>query len=74
MWNAQFIELLVAGAQDGDEPEHWAALAHDLREAAPYVRDTTVLPWPLHLAQQLEEYLLPAKIGDLDESEPTEQS
>ncbi|MEX5710500.1 RNaseH domain-containing protein [Parafrankia sp. FMc6] len=74
VWNAQFIELLVAGAQDGDEPEHWAALAHDLREAAPYVRDTTVLPWPLHLAQQLEEYLLPAKIGDLDESEPTEQS
>jgi hypothetical protein len=66
VWNPQFIELLVAGMQDGDHPEHWAALAHDLRDAAPYVRDTTVLPWPLHLAAQIEEYLLPAKIVQTD--------
>lgn len=63
VWNPQFIELTVAGIQDGDRPEHWAALAHDLRDAAPYVRDTTVLPWPLHLAEQIEEYLLPSKVG-----------
>jgi hypothetical protein len=66
VWNPQFIELLVAGAQNGDKPEHWAALAHDLRDAAPYVRDSTVLPWPLHLAAQIEEYLLPTTITGID--------
>lgn len=64
VWNPQLIELLVAGVQDGDTPQHWAMLAHDLRDAAPYVRDATVLPWPLHLAEQIEEYLLPARIAD----------
>ena len=64
VWNPQLIELLVAGMQDGDRPEHWAMLAHDLRDAAPYVRDATVLPWPLHLAEQIEEYLLPARMAD----------
>ncbi|GAA0360214.1 DUF3962 domain-containing protein [Actinoallomurus spadix] len=66
VWNPQFIELLVAGIQEGsgDKPEHWAALAHDLRDAAPYVRNSTVLPWPLHLAAQIEEYLLPTTITD----------
>ncbi|MBI1758767.1 MAG: DUF3962 domain-containing protein [Actinobacteria bacterium] len=63
VWNPQFIEVLVAGVQDGDVIHHWAALTHELRDAAPYVRDTTVLPWPLHIAEQIEEYLLPAKIS-----------
>ncbi|MEU8024217.1 RNaseH domain-containing protein [Micromonospora haikouensis] len=69
VWNPQFIELLVAGIQHGDQPEHWAALAHDLRDAAAYVRNTTILPWPLHLAEQIEQYLLPTKIADLDAQE-----
>ncbi|MDN3354179.1 DUF3962 domain-containing protein [Actinomadura sp. DC4] len=64
VWNPQFVELLVASIQDGDQPEPWAALAHDLRDAAPYVRDSTILPWPLHLAAQIEEYLLPTRITD----------
>lgn len=63
VWNPQFIEILVAGVQEGDRPEQWAALAHELRDAAPYVRDTTTLPWPLHLAEQIEEYLLPTRIA-----------
>jgi hypothetical protein len=62
VWNAQFIELFVAAIQDGDKPEHWAALSHELRNAAPYSKVTTILPWPLHLAEQIEEYLLPTKI------------
>lgn len=57
VWNPQFIEILVAGLQPQDRPAEWAALTHDLRSAAPYVRDTTILPWPLHLARQIEEYL-----------------
>ena len=63
VWNSQFVELFVAGLQHGDRPEHWAALAHDLRSAAPYVRDATTLPWPLHLAEQIEEYLLPTRLA-----------
>jgi hypothetical protein len=68
VWNPQLIELFVAGLQDGDQAEHWAALAHDLRDAAPYVRDTTALPWPLHLASKLEEYLLPNRITVVGET------
>jgi len=76
VWNPQFIELFVAGLQDGDRPEHWAALAHDLRDAAPYARDTIALPWPLHLAGQIEEYLLPTRIstvGEINDLEATDE-
>ncbi|WP_433300970.1 pPIWI_RE module domain-containing protein [Actinoplanes sp. CA-030573] len=72
VWNPQFIELTVAGLQDGDSPEHWAALAHDLRDAAPYARNTTILPWPLHLAEQIEEYLLPSKVGTTPSADSSE--
>ncbi|GAA1801323.1 hypothetical protein GCM10009682_23940 [Luedemannella flava] len=65
VWNQQFIELFVAAIQPGDVPDHWAALAHDLRWAAPYSDVTTTLPWPLHLAKQVDEYLLPAKINGM---------
>jgi hypothetical protein len=64
VWNHQFIELFVAGIQDGDDPDHWAALAHELRSATPYSKATTMLPWPLHLARQVEEYLLPTTIPE----------
>ncbi|GAA0393782.1 hypothetical protein Acor_74690 [Acrocarpospora corrugata] len=57
VWNEQFVELLVAGVQDGDRPEHWAALAHNLRNATPYSHWTTMLPWPLNLAKQIEKYI-----------------
>jgi hypothetical protein len=67
VWNPQFIEFFVAGLQDGDEPEYWAALAHELRYAAPYVKEPTILPWPLHLAEQVEEYLLPAAIAETED-------
>ncbi|MFI9009917.1 pPIWI_RE module domain-containing protein [Actinosynnema sp. NPDC053489] len=57
VWNAEVVELLVAGLQDGDRPADWAALAHDLRNAEPYSPWTVSLPWPLHLAQRMESYL-----------------
>ncbi|MEV8374990.1 RNaseH domain-containing protein [Kribbella sp. NPDC056861] len=69
VWNPQLIELFVAGLQDGDRPEHWAALTHELRDAAPYARDTTILPWPLHLAGQIEEYLIPTRVSATGDSE-----
>ncbi|WP_218038285.1 pPIWI_RE module domain-containing protein [Acrocarpospora pleiomorpha] len=57
VWNEQVVELLVAGLQDGDRPEHWAALAHNLRNAEPYSHWMTTLPWPLSLATQIEKYI-----------------
>jgi hypothetical protein len=70
VWNQQFIEIFVAALQPGDKPEHWAAIAHDLRWGAPYSDVTTTLPWPLHLAAQVDEYLLPKKISMLDPADP----
>ncbi|MEV4055174.1 RNaseH domain-containing protein [Amycolatopsis sp. NPDC049688] len=59
VWNEQLLELGVAGLQNGDQPEQWAAMAHNLRDAVPYTRWTTPLPWPLQLAQQIEEQVQP---------------
>ncbi len=73
VWNQQFIELFVAAVQPGDMPDHWAALTHDLRWAAPYSDVTTTLPWPLHLATQIDEYLLPARISDMDITDPADE-
>jgi len=73
VWNQQFIELLVAAVQPGDMPDHWAALAHDLRWATPYSDVTTTLPWPLHLAAQVDEYLLPTKIDDMSSADFVEE-
>ncbi|WP_394622263.1 RNaseH domain-containing protein [Lentzea sp. JNUCC 0626] len=47
----------VAGAQEGDQPERWAAPAHDLLRAEPFSHRTITLPWPLHLAQQIGKYV-----------------
>ncbi|MBE7556779.1 MAG: DUF3893 domain-containing protein [Anaerolineales bacterium] len=36
----------------------WAAMIHELRNAAMHYADATALPLPLHLAQGMEEYVL----------------
>jgi argonaute-like protein/RNase H domain-containing protein/MID domain-containing protein len=58
-WNAGFCELTAVCLQDGDSPEEWAALAQALRQAAGHHPEATTLPLPLHLAAQMEEYVLP---------------
>jgi hypothetical protein len=72
VWNHQLVELAVAGLQAGDDPggEAWAALVHDLRWAAPHHTQPTVLPWPLHLAPLIGEYIVPIKL--IEEVEATE--
>lgn len=57
VWNAEFVELFVAGVQASDRPEEWAALVHELRSALPYANWATTLPWPLHLARQIGDQL-----------------
>ncbi|MGE7434785.1 pPIWI_RE module domain-containing protein [Kitasatospora sp. NPDC001175] len=53
-WNPTALELAVLACQthaaESDDPEQWAALAHQLRRAPDY-RATLVLPLPLHLAK-----------------------
>lgn len=58
VWNERLVELCVAGIQDGDQPAHWAALVHNLRDAGPYIHWSTELPWPLQLAKQIGEYVI----------------
>lgn len=58
--NPRLLEITAAALQPNDAPVAWAALAHRLREATTHYRAETVLPWPLHLAMKIEEYVLTA--------------
>jgi len=73
VWNHQLVEVAVVGVQPGEgsaEAETWAALTHDLRRAHPFFSDATILPWPLHLAEQIGEYIVPVKmLEDLEDNE-----
>jgi DNA segregation ATPase FtsK/SpoIIIE-like protein len=76
VWNHQLVELAVAGLQASDDPggEAWAALVHDLRWAAPHHAQPTVLPWPLHLAQLIGEYIIPIKLIEEIEASENEEA
>ena len=62
VWNHQLIEIAAVSLQADDDAESWAALAHDLRWAAPHYGHATTLPWPLHLAQLIGEYIVPIQM------------
>lgn len=72
-WNPALIELTVACLQPGDDPHLWATMVHHLRKAAVHYDEATSLPWPLHLAAQIQEYALPLK-QDPDEGEVLESA
>ena len=57
--NPRLLELTLAVLQPHDDPESWAALAHHLRDASAHYRSETALPFPLHLAMKIGEYVLP---------------
>lgn len=58
-WNPGLYELTVVCLQPEDkEIWPWAAMIHELRNAAMHYADATALPLPLHLAQGMEEYVL----------------
>jgi hypothetical protein len=65
-WNAGLLELTVGCLQPEDEGKaaDWAYLTHLLRDAAGHYDEETVLPLPLHLANQMEEYVLPVQPDD----------
>ncbi len=58
-WNPRLLEITTAVLQPGDSPELWAALTHRLRDSSAHYGSETALPWPLHLAKKMEEYVLP---------------
>lgn len=62
VWNARALEITVAALQPGDEPSQWAALTHDLRWATTHFDGATTLPWPLDVANQLSEYIMPIEL------------
>ncbi|OXM60006.1 RNaseH domain-containing protein [Amycolatopsis vastitatis] len=70
VWNARALEFTVAAIQPGDVPEDWAAVAHDLRWATPHYDYSIALPWPLAVAKQLAQYIMPLDLlDDVDEIE-----
>jgi hypothetical protein len=64
VWNVRALELTVAALQDGDDPEGWAALAHELRWAAGHYDYATIRPWPIEVAKHIGEYVLPVELID----------
>jgi hypothetical protein len=60
-WNPSLLEIATIALQDGDSPEVFAALTHELRFLASHFDDATLLPLPLHLADLIEEYVLPMR-------------
>ncbi len=62
VWNHQLIEVAAVSLQGDEDAEPWAALAHDLRWAAPHYKNVTILPRPLHLAEQIGEYIVPVQM------------
>ena len=67
-WNPGLVELTIACIQPNDEIFPWAALTHELRHLALHYDEALKLPLPLHLAKQIEDYVL---LLELDESTDT---
>lgn len=58
-WNPGIVEMVVACTQT-DDALMYAVIANELRHTmASHYNSPTVLPIPLHLAQLIEEYILP---------------
>ena len=57
--NPGFFEFTMACVQAGDDPAAWAALAHILRDAAVHFSDAIARPYPLLLAERIDEYAIP---------------
>ncbi|MGB9632562.1 MAG: pPIWI_RE module domain-containing protein [Chloroflexaceae bacterium] len=69
-WNPAIVELTVAALQHDDDPQAWAAYAHELRQALSHYDSATVLPLPLHLAKLVSEYAI--ALDPLDETDDEE--
>jgi hypothetical protein len=62
VWNHRALEYTIAGIQPGDDPEDWAALTHQLRQATAHYDSAVSLPWPLAIASKLAEYVMPVEL------------
>lgn len=57
-WNPSILEVTLAALQPGDDPAAWATLTHQLRRFVLQYDEALTLPLVLHLACQMEEYVL----------------
>ncbi|MBX9386926.1 pPIWI_RE module domain-containing protein [Streptomonospora nanhaiensis] len=79
-WNPGLMEIAVLGChprgtasdEPGDDPEAFATVVHQLRQAPDY-RGALALPLPLHLAAQAQEYVLPT-LAEEDGAPETEEA
>lgn len=56
-WNPGLKEMFFVGLQPDDNEAAWVHLVHRLRDASNQTSDTIALPYMLHLAKQIGEYL-----------------
>ncbi|MBC1237367.1 pPIWI_RE module domain-containing protein [Nostoc sp. 2RC] len=58
-WNQTALEISWLSLQQEDQPEEWTLIVHNLRRCSPFIDDdiVTLLPQPLHAAQQLSPYI-----------------
>ena len=68
-WNPGLYELTVGMLQmeDNNDAYSWAQLTHQLRKSNLHFDDATMLPFPLHLAKLMDEYILNVPFIDEDE-------
>ena len=62
VWNHQLIEVAAVSLQGDEDAEPWAALATISGGPRLTIRTVTILPWPLHLAEQIGEYIVPVQM------------
>ncbi|MEU5875608.1 DUF3962 domain-containing protein [Glycomyces sp. NPDC047369] len=68
----ELVEFAVVAIQEGDDPQEWAGLAHQLR-LVPEFRHGLAWPLPLKLAEDMTEYAYPAAVEEADaDIEPVE--
>jgi hypothetical protein len=70
-WNQSIVEIAWLALQPEDKPEEWALVVHNLRRCSPFLYEdvVTLLPQPLHAAQQLWEYVPRLLLEDEEDDE-----
>jgi hypothetical protein len=67
-WNPGLVEIAILGChpEAGDDPEAFALIMHQLRQAPDYL-DALSTPLPMHLATLAQAYVLPTTADEEDE-------
>ncbi|MEH1945329.1 MAG: DUF3962 domain-containing protein [Nostoc sp.] len=70
-WNQTALEITWLSLQAEDQSEEWTLIIHNLRRCSPFIDDdiVTLLPQPLHAAQQILAYIPRLTISEEEEDD-----